>query len=109
MPYKPLGLPYVRLGKSIRYIPVDVARWVMDRRSQKPTETEVQELIDALGGADQLLDEKEVSRITGLAQATLQTDRCRSAIPSPYQKANSHGFEPIRDASARVIARLDDE
>ena len=78
-PYKLLNLPFVRLGRSVKYTAPDYARWALGRRSKPATEQEISEMIEALGGADQLLDEKEVSRKSGLSVATLQTDRCRSA------------------------------
>lgn len=77
-PYKSLGLQHVQLGRSIRYTVPDLVRWTLGRRSEPASEQEVDELIEALGGANQLLNEKKVAEITGLSVATLQTDRCRS-------------------------------
>ncbi len=76
--YQSLGLPHVQLGRSIRYTVPDLVRWTLGRRSTPASEQEVDEMIKALGGANQLLNEKKVAEITGLSVATLQTDRCRS-------------------------------
>lgn len=80
--YKPLGLPYCSLGRSIRYTATDTAKWILGGRNKPPTQQELDDLVEALGGAGQLLDEKQVAQATGLSVATLQSDRCRSAKPA---------------------------